>query len=184
MAQRGLNALARDLDRWGDKLTMSPSQGEVLEFRAARAVALSMKIDMARLARSASRHRRAGAYATANSGRGATHGQPRSAWLVKARGPVHWDEYGIAGHYVVASGEDTSRRAKSRRRRASRGTYRGKLRNASVLADGSRIYGMYAYHPGVRARPWWFRALDRYYPEALDRAAAELFDAMEGQVMP
>lgn len=182
---RSLNALARDLQRWGDRLDMPPRTAEVMEFRAARAAALSMKIDMKRLAAAAATSiPRAGAYTAPNTGRRAVQSSRRTAWMLKASGPVHWAEWGIGGHWIAASGQDTSRRAKRRRTRAARTGRRGRLRDSPVLSDGSRTYGMYAWHRGVRARPFWFAGLDRYWPDALERAAGELFDALDGEVMP
>jgi len=180
VSNRGLHALGRDLERWGRGLDVQRSEQDFLEFRAARAAALSLKIDMNRLTKRATSLPRVGAFARPNTGRGKVYTSNANAWQLKARGPVHWAEYGTSAHYVVARAADTSKRARRRRGRQASGRSRG--RDAQVLSDGSRTFGQYAYVRGMRARPFWFAALRRYFPEAVDRAEPEVTDAMRGWI--
>jgi len=157
----------------------APREWEYREFLASRAIATSLAIDARRMARQVTGNEKTGARATPNSAqRRRWSGLRDSAWVVKATGPVHWTEWGTQAHWVVASGVDTSNRAVRRRRRQTKGTYRGKLRNAQVLSAGGTEYGVYAYVSGMKARPFWFRTLDRYWPDAVDNARAELDTAI------
>ena len=182
---RSLKGLARDLEKWGDGMDSPPREWEYREFLAARAIAMSLAIDSRRMVKQVTGHSKAGARAVSNSAqRRKWAGLRRSAWVVKATGPVHWWEWGTDDHWVVASGADMSNQAVRRRRRIAKGTYRGKLKDAQVLSPGKgREYGVYAFVRGMRATPFWYRTLDRYWPDAVDRAAPQLERAIGRTVL-
>ena len=183
MSARGLNGLARDLERWGKGLRVPPSEQDVWEFQASRAAAVSLKIDTDRLVKRAKRWPKAGAFTRPNTGRGSMPAAGKNAWLVKARGPAQWSEFGTSAHWIVARGADTSKKAQRRRKRQASG--RSKGRDAALLTPtpgGALNYGQYAWHPGTRARPIWFATIDRYWPDAVDRSEEQILQALEGVV--